>query len=288
MLCGSEIVLEQLALQADALREQTGAVSVVSAPEVLARGRDKLLTCRWLEAEGLPVPAYADPSDPAAVESLVERCGFPLIAKPRLGKGSDGILLLTSRRELEAVVEVETLALRGVIGGGVSAGDLVLQQYLGDAEHEFTAGCFVDAGGVLRGTIVLRRSLQAGTTVSAVSGDYPEVAEVAGRIATALRPLGPCNVQLRLHAGRPVPFEINPRFSGTTALRARLGFNEVEAAVRHLVLGEPAGELRAGGEGVALRYWNEMYVSAEQFGRLESEGRLDEPRPAQMESWGWE
>ncbi len=48
------------------------------------------------------------------------------------------------------------------------------------------------------------------------------------------------NFQFRLDRdGRPRPFEINARFSGTTPLRALAGFNEVEMALRHVLLGEP-------------------------------------------------
>jgi carbamoyl-phosphate synthase large subunit len=135
---------------------------------------------------------------------------------------------------------------------------------------------------------VLRRTLQAGTTTTAELGSFPEVRETAGAIASALGPLGPCNVQLRVHEGRPVPFEINPRFSGTTALRARMGFNEVEAALRHFVLGEPAPELTDVGSGVALRYWNEVYVPYEAVQTITDEGVLDDPgsRGARVERWG--
>ena len=42
ILCGSELVLEELAKLAAEVRAATGAVTVVSPPEVLRRGRDKL------------------------------------------------------------------------------------------------------------------------------------------------------------------------------------------------------------------------------------------------------
>jgi carbamoyl-phosphate synthase large subunit len=288
VLSGSEIVLETLAPHASSIRERTGAVTIVSRPEALATGRDKLLTCRWLESAGLPAPGYADLADRDAVEALVERCGFPLVAKPRLGKGSDGILRLRDERDIERVVAAEDLVLREVVQGQVAAQDLILQEYLGDADAEYTAGCFCDQEGGLHGTIVLRRRLEAGTTVAAELGSFPEVRDVAGAIAAALGPLGPCNVQLRMHRGSPVPFEINPRFSGTTALRARMGFNEVDAALRHFVLGEPVPMLKDPGSGLALRYWNELYVPASTVGEIAASGHLEDPRSdgPEIEDWG--
>ncbi len=288
VMSGSELVLEALAPHTGAIKEGTGAVCIVSPPEVLHTGRDKLITCRWLESSRLPVPGYADLADPEAVRALVDRCGFPLVAKPRLGKGSDGIFTVRDARDLDRVVGAEDLSLREVVRGQVQATDLVLQEYLGSERDEYTAGCFCDANGELRGTIVLRRTLQAGTTVAAELGSFPEVRDAAAAIASALRPLGPCNVQLRMHQGRAVPFEINPRFSGTTALRARMGFNEVDAALRHFVLGEPVPPLRDAGAGVALRYWNELYVSPQAVSEIADSGRLDDLRwPApEIEDWG--
>jgi carbamoyl-phosphate synthase large subunit len=65
---------------------------------------------------------------------------------------------------------------------------------------------------------------------------------------------------MRIHEGRPTCFELNVRFSGTTPIRAHLGFNEVDAALRHFVLGEPVPELPRVESGTALRFWDEVYV----------------------------
>lgn len=276
VLSGSEIVLDAVSSQATRIREATGAICVVSSPEVLRVGRDKLATCRWLQANDLPVPGYADPEDPAAVSALVEQCGFPLIAKPRFGKGSDGVLTIRDELELQRVASAE------------SDSELLLQEHLGDEHQEFTAGCFCDAEGALRGTIVMRRTLRSGTTATAELGRFPEIRSAAEAIVAALRPLGPCNVQMRMHHGRAVPFEINPRFSGTTPLRARMGFNEVDAALRHFVLGEPAPTLQGAESGLVLRYWNEVYVPQTAVDALEREGRLSGrlAHEARVESWG--
>jgi carbamoyl-phosphate synthase large subunit len=273
VLSGSEPVLEALAPEAAALRERTGAIPIVSSEEVVRIGHDKLRTCRWLESAGLPVPGYADCADADAVAGLVERVGFPLVAKPRGGKGSHRVSRIESERGLEQVV---------------GSADMIVQEHLGDEQSEYTAGCFCDSTGEPRGTIVFRRSLQAGTTVVAEAGDFPDVRATAEAIVSALGPLGPCNIQLRVHHGRAVPFEINPRFSGTTAMRARMGFNEVDAALRHFVLGEPAQQLLGAAAGVALRYWNEVYVPAGVFERMGADRRLENPLEldVKLETWG--
>jgi len=63
------------------------------------------------------------------------------------------------------------------------------------------------------------------------------------RLAEALAPHGPANFQFRVdREGVAKVFEINARFSGTTPLRMRAGFNEVEMVLRRVVLGEPVAQ----------------------------------------------
>lgn len=273
VLSGVEANLLALAPHAAALRSRTGAVCVVSSAEVLAIGQDKLATARWLEREALPFPPSADSQDEAAIEALRDNCGFPLLAKPRTGKGGHGVVVVENDRALDAV--------RSRTG-------MVVQRMLGDAAGEYTAGCFCARDGTLRGTIVMRRSLLDGTTQTAEAGEFSEVREVVESVVRALRPTGPCNVQLRVHDGVPVPFELNVRFSGTTPIRARMGFNEVDAALRHLVLGDDDVRLPTVTHGIALRYINEMYIDDEAASALRRDGRLDEPlvHPLVVEDWG--
>jgi carbamoyl-phosphate synthase large subunit len=154
---------------------------------------------------------------------------------------------------------------------------LVVQEYLGSEESEYTAGCVCDRDGVVRGCIVMKRDLLCGTTFRAEVCDEPSVREQAIAIAAALRPMGPINIQMRIHHGRVVCFEINLRFSGTTPMRARFGFNDVEFALRHFVRGEPAVDLPVVTSGIALRYWNEMYVDPAAVAILQAGNELVDP-----------
>jgi carbamoyl-phosphate synthase large subunit len=267
---GVEPVLLALAPHAGALRERTGAVVVTSPPAVLAIGQDKLLTARWLEERGLPYGHAADGSDRGAVDALLARSGFPVVVKPRAGKGAQGVIVAEDERSLAAA-----------LGEG-----MVVQQYLGCEHDEFTAGGFCDADGTVRGTIVMQRTLVSGTTVSARVGAFPEVREVAEAVVRALAPTGPCNVQMRVHDGIPTPFELNIRFSGTTPIRTRFGFGEVDLALRHLVLGAPAEDLPLVTEGMALRYWDELYVEPQAVAAIARDGRLEAPREARLPGSG--
>jgi len=274
VLSGVEPVLDVLAAHVDELRERTGAIAVVSAPSCLTIGQDKLETACWLADQGLNAPRSADAGDTAEVDRLLDALGYPLIAKPRLGKAAQGVMEIRTDAELAYARQRP---------------GYVVQESLGDPGGEYTVACFSDIDGQLRGTFSMHRELAEGTTYRARVGEYPEVTAEARRIAAALKPAGPANVQLRLVDGRPVCFEINVRFSGTAPIRARLGFNDVEAALRQFVLGEEAVDLPLITAGpVALRYWNELYVDPQAAGALERDGRLDDPaaHPLAIEDYG--
>jgi carbamoyl-phosphate synthase large subunit len=80
-----------------------------------------------------------------------------------------------------------------------------------------------------------------------------------------------------MHRDVAVCFEINVRFSGTTPVRARLGFNDVEAALEHYILGQPDVDLPLITSGIALRYWNEAYVDSNAVAELDQLSRLEQP-----------
>lgn len=270
ILSGSEPVLTVLAEHAEQLRERTGAVVVSAVPDVLRIGADKLVTARWLEAQGLPFAMSAAGDDEPGLASLVERIGFPLVAKPRAGKGGEGVVVLTGPADLDPV--------RG-------HADLVVQELLGDDDGEYTAGCVCDRDGAIAGTATMWRRLQAGTTHQARMGDFPAQRQLAEAVVARLAPAGPCNVQMRMTDRGPVPFELNVRFSGTTPMRARLGFDEVGACVRHLVLGQPMPRVGPARKGHVLRYWNEVYAAPGAVEALESDGAWPGPGGV-IEDWG--
>lgn len=270
ILSGTEPVLSALAPHAEHIRACSEAVVVVSPPEVLAIGADKLVTARWLEQNGLPAPRSVSADDAGGLATLIEGCGWPLIAKPRAGKGGVGVSLLASPDDLACIDRPS---------------EMVVQEHLGDAGNEFTIGCVSDRDGVLRAAMVLRRELGHGTTMRAEAGRFPEVLAAASEVVSQLRSVGPCNVQMRLRAdGTPVAFELNVRFSGTTPIRARMGFAEVDAVIRNLAFGEAIADLTAPDEGVVVRYHNEIYMSSDAVAAMDRGAAAG--CAGQVETWG--
>jgi len=123
---GVEEIIDALSPVREQLLHETGAIFRASSPNKLEIGRDKFLTCRWLESHGFPSPACRLSGE---AEKLLEQYKYPLIAKPRRGKGSKGVFMVENEADLKRAME---------------APDYVVQEYIGDAEDEYTVGAWTD------------------------------------------------------------------------------------------------------------------------------------------------
>ena len=123
------------------------------------------------------------------------------------------------------------------------------------------------------GTFMARRELRAGVTYRAEVNFWPDIHELLLTIGATLRPRGPLNVQLRQTERGPIPFELNIRCSGTSAIRAYFGYNEPEMLLRNYIMGEPL-KAPTPRKGYAFRYWNEIFLEGVNQERLQ-EGPSD-------------
>jgi carbamoyl-phosphate synthase large subunit len=218
---GTDVELYQLAVQRREWELRYGTQVIVSDPSVISIADDKYKTYTFLKRAGFPVP---DSCLPGEEEALLDRVGFPLIVKPRVGARSVGVVTVNDRASLKAAL---------------TQGNLIIQECVSSDDREYTAGTVVFEG-TCRASIVMRRDLRDGNTYRAYVDEYPALDAQVRRMAEALGAYGPVNFQFRADAhGTAKVFEINARFSGTTPFRMRAGFNEVEMVLRRVVLGEP-------------------------------------------------
>ena len=245
ILPGSHGELQLLSRHAKALKEDLGAIVVASSPEVLCVGLNKWETVGFLQRAGLNFPRTARVENLEEVARLISEFGFPLIAKPVWGAGSQNLFKIKSEKEIDYVRSLGF--------------EMILQEYLRPDDEEYTVGVYTLKNGRTLGGICMKRELAAGVTYRAKVDQNPVVISEATAVVEALHAFGPCNVQLRLTERGPVTFEINPRFSGTTGMRAHFGYNEVEMAIRDLVLDQEVVMPKIG-QGMALRFWDEAYL----------------------------
>lgn len=245
--------LEFFAGHQAAIEEELRLSVFVNPPEVVRIGSDKLETADFLRDAGFPFPETVLTTDDLGVERLIERHGFPLIAKPRAGFSSRNVFSVNSRQEIQAA--------------SVLVPDLVVQQYLPDPLAEFTAATLSGSDRKVRASIILRRDLLQGTTYRTELIEDRHIEMQMIRIVEALGAVGPCNLQFRVMDGVPYVFEINPRFSGTSGIRYLYGFNDCEMIFEllHLKNEVTQPELR---KAVVLRYWNEIFIPDTGFQEL--------------------
>jgi len=166
-------------------------------------------------------------------EGELGNASFPAIVKPSLESGGSSFVFLVQNME-EAKVYTNFLLVNGKRP--------IIQEYIPEHEGEFTVGVLSLPDSALVGSIALKRSFSNKLSIAAkmkegiISSGYsqglidsfPDVKQVSEKIATAIGSKGPINVQGRVKNGVFMPFEINPRFSASTYLRAIAGFNEID------------------------------------------------------------
>ena len=237
LIPGGEQPMTLLGQAADCLAD-AGIQLVANAPEVIALFSDKDATFKRLTNCGIAIPR-------TIMINQAEDLGFvglPCIVKPSTYSGGSAAVFFAASAD-EAMIYAEFIRRNG--------GHPIAQEYVDIAEGEFTIGILSLPNRRIVGSIALRRDLKTklsvayqdrgGIVSSGYSqghiGEYTDFCRQAERIATAIGSCGPVNIQARARNGVLLPFEINPRFSASTYLRAMAGFNEVDLLLRYLSSG---------------------------------------------------
>jgi len=195
---------------------------VAPRDDVIAVSLDKYATAQRLEAAGHAVPGTWLASETASIPESA----YPLIRKPRRGRGSRGVERVETPAQLD-----ESLA-----GTARPPDEVLFQEFVGGTE--FTTSVVATADDSVLGVVPKEAIEKDGSTVKGVTRDHDAVQESCRAIAETLAPGGPMNVQQIVdEAGRPHTIEINPRFSSTACLTVRAGVNELDMLIRD-ALGE--------------------------------------------------
>jgi carbamoyl-phosphate synthase large subunit len=252
---GSDHDLAPLCVLNDLLVSSLYGKVLVSDLKAIEIANDKAHTAKALYELDIPYPASTWAHK---TEGMLKT--FPMVVKPRFGMTSRGLNIAHDDEELAFYWK--------------RTDNPIAQEYIeGD---EFTCGLFFNGTPRLGALCVMKRDLYAGTTYRAETGCFPEVEAFCHDFAAKTWQWGwrgAINVQLRWHPERGgVVIEINARASGSTAIRAAMGYNEPEMMLRQFVLHEVVEQPHIK-RGVALRYWNELILEGETFEQLKQRGR---------------
>lgn len=192
---------------------------------------------------------------------------FPCIIKPSEGSGGSNFVYIAHNKK-----ELKNYA------GLLISNDFipVIQEYISHVEGEYTVGILSTTHGEILGGVALQRMFNSKLSIAFKSNDclissgytqgliddFPSIIEVCKNISMLLRSTGPINIQGRVKNGEFIPFEINPRFSASTYLRALAGFNEVDFYLRQIINGESSFPYQLK-YGYYMRSFEEKYVPKE-------------------------
>lgn len=263
---GCEPELKLFSRHREAIRSE-GIFLPINDAAVIDTCMNKEKTNSVLSAAGFGVPKFArirTLDDCASIDF------FPVVVKPATGGGGSANVFIAQDSE-----ELQGLAL--YLGLHKGRGDFFVQEYVGAPDSEFTVGVLHGMDGRYLNAIALKRFLTGALNVrtsspnrtgrselgprlaisSGVSqgaiGRFPEVTAQCAAIARHLGIRGAANIQCRFVDGRVMVFEINPRFSGTTSLRAMVGYNEPDILLRQEFLGETVERDFPYEEGIIIR-----------------------------------
>jgi nucleoside-diphosphate-sugar epimerase/carbamoylphosphate synthase large subunit len=163
---------------------------------------------------------------------------YPCIAKPRNGSGSIGIKILKSDQDFNRIADnyfIQELVCP-------NRNDSNCENFLDEVKNnrvsqlsEISIQIVTGVNGDLIGRMASHNNLKNGVPIEIIPIEDKAIWDAVDKILPRLLELGmrgPMNIQGRITDEGMKFFEINPRFTGITGLRAMMGFNEVEECVK--------------------------------------------------------
>lgn len=237
---------------------------ICNRKELMPLMMDKFQIAPKLKELGLP---FIETFPIERWKNAVAKYEFPFVIKPTVGTGgSRGLNIVLS------VEEIETL-----LPDLPESGKFCIQPYIGTEEDEFTVGVLCDKDGKLIDSIVMHRKLtglsllnsrEHGGLTHKISTGYSQgyfikdriIQEFCESLALAIDSRGPLNIQLRKKGSEIYVFEIHPRFSGTSTMRADVGFNEPDILLRNVLFDESFDRLHYRYDVAAIRAFEHVIV----------------------------
>ena len=221
---------------------EAGGTRVLSSPlKCLEYCVDKRATHAFFRQHGIPTPATWEPGS-APSDS------FPVIVKPRRGRGSTDIYIARNANEL------------AFFSGYVR--DAIMQEFM--TGREVTVDVLSDfASNPLFIRPRYRIKTESGISYKGAVLDHPGIVCCVERIVRKLGLIGPANVQCFVDESDELRFtEINARLAGSVALTFEADPAFADALVSMLNGGLPEPAAGPAKPLIMLRYCSEVYIDA--------------------------
>jgi len=252
---------EELAVLPSLSRRLSNDVPIIAPNQaVIELAMDKYRTMERLSTAGHPVPETWLATERAEIDPSA----FPLIVKPRQGRGSRGVRKVETPEELTAYINDTSYPTDA----------LLCQEFIDGTEY--TTSVVGTKTNRLLSVVPKEAITKDGSTVLGATRQSPAVADACAELFETLEPAGPLNVQQIVDEdGVSRVIEINPRFSSTSCLTVAAGVNEFDLLVRD-ALGEqvdPPTDFIA--DRYIVRYDGHLFADADEFDGLRSTAEAD-------------
>lgn len=249
VMIGSEFELSFFSRYKQIIEAETGALVIASPLETINVADDKWLTAEFLRKASLPYAKSCVPSDLDEALDLAESLKYPLVLKTRRGTSSRHVHIIENDSQLrELYTSTPWPMLQELISMPSS-----------ELGTEYTCSVFKTSDGNLIGPFTARRTVRGGTSWHIEVKQFEHLFPSLLAIGESIEFIGSLNIQLMYTDKGAIPFELNARFSGTTAVRAHFGFNEPEMVLRNYLYGEKI-KMPSIRTGIAMRYHEEVFI----------------------------
>ena len=218
--------------------------------EVIVSSSNLIRICRAKETMPLALPVVADlfvrsySYQEAQLALVQDSLIFPLISTPRDGYASKGVYIVNSKHDF--YLADENCILQEIAFPHKQ--DPNYESYLESLNNghnaqvaEISVQLLCDKKGIIKARCATYNKLNNGVPIEILPIENKIVDEAVDRLIPELIKQGlsgPINIQGRITEDGFKIFELNPRFTGITGLRASMGFNEVAACIKHWGFGE--------------------------------------------------
>ena len=222
LFVGSEFEIDFFSKNKDYFEKKTKTIICISDNKIIKIGNDKFKTIKFLKENNISYPLTFIPNV-NNLSKLTKLINFPLILKDRFGTSSKNVFVIKNILELKKKIYFIKKP--------------IIQELLGKKnpeifDEEYTCSFFSSFDKKIHGPFLSQRTIKYGTSWILKSIDNKQLRRLMLDISKKIDFVGSINIQLKKHKKKFIPFEINPRFSGTTCIRAALGFNEPEMYIQ--------------------------------------------------------
>lgn len=203
------VIEEELPAFAAARAEfaRSGIALIINRRRTLDLCFDKLGLYRYLEREGIKVPAFFSSADLTRLSRDI-----PVVLKRRIGRRTQDVIMADTRGDILKAIGA---------GGHEMVGQVRIKG------REYTAEAVCDPRGKLLGSVIRERlQVRSGICVKARFVKHRGIAAQLRRLTRLLRVAGPFNAQYMETAGGELYLiDANPKFPGGGGLTLKAGVN---------------------------------------------------------------